>query len=74
MRGKDSYELGDFVTAMDEMAKNMTENLTGKPYESGDLSIELDKRIKKAVAGFCGKDEYKFGDLSREISTRVQVR
>lgn len=73
MRGKDSYELGDFVMVMDELAKNVTEDLTGKPYEAGDLSIEIDKRIKKAVAEFCGKEEYEFGDLSREISSRVQV-
>jgi hypothetical protein len=27
---------------------------SGKPYEPGDLSKELDKRIKSAVAEFCG--------------------
>jgi hypothetical protein len=26
----------------------------GKPYEPGDLSRELDQRIKAAVAKFCG--------------------
>ena len=74
MRGKEEYELGDFVFAMDEMSKNFTETLTGKPYEPGDLSIELDKRIKSAVADFCGKDEYEFGDLSKEVAKRVQSR
>lgn len=59
---------------MDEMAKDMTEELTGKDYEPGDLSVELDKRIKNAVAKFCGKEEYEFGDLSREVASRVKVR
>ena len=74
MRGKEEYELGDFVMAMDEMSKDLTESLTGKPYETGDLSVELDKRIKSSVADFCGKDEYAVGDLSKEINQRVQLR
>ena len=74
VRGKDEYELGDFVMAMDEMSKSMTEDLTGKPYVAGDLSVELDSRIKSAVANFCGKDEYEFGDLSNEIDKRVKNR
>jgi hypothetical protein len=74
LRGKENYELGDFVLAMDELSKTYTEELTGKPYEAGDLSIELDKRVKSRVAEFCGKDEYEFGDLSREVSSRVQSR
>jgi hypothetical protein len=73
LRGKEDYELGDFVLAIDDLAKSMTEKLTGKNYEPGDLSIELDSRIKKAVASWSGKDEYEFGDLSREVAKRVQV-
>ena len=52
----------------------MTEKMTGKPYETGDLSIELDKRVKSKVAEFCGNEEYAFGDLTKEIDARVQVR
>jgi hypothetical protein len=76
LRGKEDgeYELGDLILAMDQMSKEMTEDLTGKPYETGDLSIELDKRIKGAVAKFCGKEEYEFGDLSKEITSRVSSR
>jgi len=73
-RGKEEYELGDFVLAMDEASKKMTEQLTGKPYEAGDLSKELDSRIKNAVADYCGKEEYEPGDLTREVSTRVKGR
>ena len=74
LRGKDQYELGDLCAAMDELSKKYTEELTGKPYEAGDLSIEIDKRVKNSVAEFCGKDEYEVGDLSRAIANRVQSR
>ena len=40
-------------------------------YEFGDLSIELDKRVKNSVAQFCGKDTYSPGDLSRELAKRT---
>lgn len=72
LRGKDDYELGDLVLAADEMSKKFTEELTGKPYKAGDLSVELDTRIKSAVAQFCGKDTYVVGDLTYEISRRVK--
>lgn len=74
LRDKDEYELGDFVLAMDEMSKTMTEDLTGKPYQAGDLSKEIDRRVKVAAADFCGKDVYEFGDLSLEIDERVKDR
>jgi len=74
LRGKEDYELGDFVMAMDEVSKSLTENLTGKEYETGDLSKEIDKRVKNKVAEFAGKDDYEFGDLSKELDKRVKVR
>ena len=80
--------------AMDETAKSLTENLTGKgtcfrrmaenhssflafliltfcglttncraDYEPGDLSKEIDTRVKQKVAEFAGKDSYEFGEL-----------
>lgn len=55
-------------------AKDMTEEMTGKPYETGDLSRELDKRVKDAAADFCGTDEYQLGDLSKEMDKRVKSR
>ena len=61
------------MLAVDDMAKSMTEELTGKDYEPGDLSKELDSRIKSTVAGWAGKDEYEFGDLSRLMADRVEV-
>lgn len=74
MRGNEEYQLGDLIVVVDNMAKDMTEEMTGKPYEAGDLSIELDKRVKSTVADFCGNDEYQFGDLSKEIDSRVKNR
>ena len=74
LRNKDEYELGDFVLAMDEMSKKYTEELTGKPYEPGDLSTHLDQNIKASVAEFCGKEEYEVGDLTREIGKRIESR
>ena len=74
MRGKAEYEIGDLVVVMDEMAKDMTSDLTGKPYETGDLSKEIDKRVKGVVANFCGKETYQFGDLTKEIDKRVKNR
>jgi hypothetical protein len=76
LRGKENgeYELGDLVLAMDKMSKEMTEGLTGKPYEAGDLSTLLDTRIKGAVASYCGKDEYEVGDLTNAVTSRVSSR
>ena len=74
MRGKEEYEVGDLVLSLDEMSKSLTEELTGKPYETGDLSREIDQRVKRAVADYCGKDEYEVGDLSIAVSTNVSQR
>jgi hypothetical protein len=69
-----SDELGDFILVLDELSKQYTEKLTGKPYEAGDLSKEIDTRVKSTVAEYCGKDTYEFGDLTREVSSRVKSR
>ena len=36
------------------------------------MSVQIDVRTKKLVAGFCGKEDYEFGDLSRELSKRTR--
>jgi hypothetical protein len=77
LRGKENYELGDLVLVLDETSKSLTEQLTGKPYEAGDLSIEIDKRVKQAVVKWAGKPdgyEYQVGDLSREMMKRIESR
>lgn len=60
--------------AMDDLAKSLTAEWTGKEYETGDLSKEIDRRVKEKVAEFAGKDKYEFGDLSKEIDRRVKDR
>ena len=40
----------------------------------GDLSKELDSRVKASVASYCGKEEYVPGDLTREVSSRISNR
>lgn len=72
LRGKEEYEVGDLVLTLDEMSKSMTEDLTGKPYEFGDLSKEIDKRVKSAVATYVGKPKYETGDLSRAVAANVK--
>jgi len=74
LRGKDTYEVGDLVLSLDEMSKSFTEDLTGKPYETGDLSREIDSRIKRAVADYVGKDEYEAGDLTKAVAAKVSAR
>ena len=39
-------------------------------FSQGDLSKELDRRIKARVEEFTGAGEYKFGDISRAILDR----
>jgi hypothetical protein len=39
-------------------------------YEAGDLSLEIDARIKTRVNEFTGKGSYEFGDISAEIEKR----
>ena len=67
-------ELGDFVLAMDELSKQMAEEVTGKPYEAGDLSTLLDSKIKGAVASYCGKDANEVGDLSNAVAAKAMAR
>ena len=41
---------------------------------AGDLTTEIDSRIKSSVAEFCGKDEYQVGDLSSEVDRRARAK
>jgi hypothetical protein len=53
-------EIGDLALALDEISKDLACQVIGKDeeYEFGDLSREVDARIKNVVAGYCGKDTY----------------
>jgi hypothetical protein len=60
---------------VDERVKNAVTKFCGKgegTYEFGDLSKEVDKRVRDRVAEFTGKGEYSFGDITKEIESRRQ--
>jgi len=42
--------------------------------QAGDLTTEIDSRVKSSVADFCGKDEYEVGDLSSEVDRRARAK
>ena len=49
--------------------------LTGNDeYVAGDLSVEIDTRVKAAAAKFAGKETYEAGDLSKEIAKRAKSK
>jgi len=47
-------------------------NLSTSSPQFGDLSVEIDKRVKDSVAEFCGTDTYTPGDLSKEVAKRTK--
>lgn len=49
---------------------HLTHNIRLNSPSTGDLSKELDKRIKVRVEEFTGAGEYKFGDISRAVLDR----
>ena len=53
--------------------KELVCEMSGKDnYEFGDLSIEIDKKVKESVAQFCGEEKYEFGMLSKELAKRMK--
>lgn len=53
--------------------KELVCEMSGKDqYEFGDLSIEIDKKVKESVAQFCGEETYEFGMLSKELAKRMK--
>lgn len=73
-RGKESYEIGDFVKAISEACQTIIEDVTGsKPMKQlGEFTTKVDTKVKKAAADFCHKDEYSPGDVTKEIAGRVK--
>lgn len=69
------YKFGDLSRAIDTSVKDRVKDLTGNiiegDYEFGDLSKWVDSKIKGEVNKFTNNDNYKFGDLTKEITKRV---
>jgi hypothetical protein len=74
LRNKDEYELFDLARAADELSKNYAEQLTGKSYQAGDISSEVDKGVKVKVAEISGNDNHSFEDFTREVDKGVQEK
>ena len=56
-----------------ESAKKNVRDFTGKDeYKIGDVSKELDARVKGMVAEYRNKDEYELGDLSIALDTMAK--
>jgi len=66
-----SMELSEMVrVAVIEDAKKNVGDFIGKDdYKVGDISKEIDTRVKGEVAKMRGKDEYELGDLSAALDT-----
>ena len=61
-----TLELSELIrlSIIEDLKKNTREFLDKDDYNVGDISKELDKRVKKEVANLRGKEEYELFDLS----------
>jgi len=66
-----SMELSELVrVAVIEETKKNTRDFIGKDeYKVGDITKEIDSRVKDEVSKLRGKDEYELGDLSLALDT-----
>ena len=64
-----SMELTELVrvAVVEDIKKNTRDFLGKEEYKVGDLSKELDARVKDEVARFRDKDEYELGDLTMAL-------
>mmetsp|Transcript_28824 Transcript_28824/g.78099 ORF Transcript_28824/g.78099 Transcript_28824/m.78099 type:complete len:324 (-) Transcript_28824:252-1223(-) len=63
---KGGYKFGDLTRGV---LKKANENSSG--YKFGDISRWLDKHAKEHVSKFTKKENYKFGDMSKEVVRRL---
>ena len=65
LTGDEGYRFGD-------LTKKAVTDFTGKDaYEMGDVSREIDKRVKRQVSEITGKADYQFGDLTAAAMINV---
>jgi hypothetical protein len=60
-----SMELSDVVrkAVVEDLKKNLRDFLDKDDYAIGDISKQIDKRVKQEVANYRGKQQYELGDL-----------
>ena len=68
-----NVKVDEFSRSVATTTKTLTEEFTGKAYEMGELSKDIDTKIKKSVATYVGKEEYETGDLSRAIADKAKT-
>lgn len=66
-----SMEISELVRTaiIEDTKKNLSDFIGKDDYKVGDISKEIDSRVKGEVAKLRGKDEYELGDLSVAIDT-----
>merc|ERR1740130_577920 len=67
-----TMELSDLIqtAVVEDMKKNCREFLGKEDYKLGDITKEVDTRVKGEIALLRGKEEYEFGDLTKEIENK----
>jgi len=66
-----SMELSEMVrtAVIEDTKKNVADFIAKDNYKVGDISKEIDSRVKGEVAKMRGKDDYELGDLSVALDT-----
>merc|ERR1712238_502945 len=67
-----TMELSEVIqmAVVEDMKKNAREFLGNDEYKLGDITKEIDTRVKSQVATMRGKEEYEIGDISKEIEKK----
>lgn len=66
---KSGYRFGDLTRGL---LKKVNEDSSSLSYKFGDISRWLDKKAKERVSKFTNKENYKFGDMSKEVIRRLR--
>lgn len=66
---KRGYRFGDLTRGL---LKKVQEDSNSSSYKFGDISRWLDKQAKAQVSKFTKKENYQFGDMSKEVIRRLK--
>lgn len=66
---KSGYRFGDLTRGL---LKKVQEDSSSSGYKFGDISRWLDKKAKEQVSKFTKKENYQFGDMSKEVIRRLK--
>jgi hypothetical protein len=57
------------VSVLEDVKKNTADFIGKEDYKVGDITKEIDSRVKNEVAKIRGKDEYELGDLTMSLDS-----